>query len=143
VSDFFLPPATFFAFTLSAKLMPKALELLFPHSPPHPLLIFSSKGHCHAVTMSHCTVKQKGQKMPKMPKLHVTSDKYRTVTLSYCQIKKNVVNAKTTYVTGDCHTVTPKRPKILKMTKVHVTTTNVRLSRRHAVTLSHLKSQKS
>jgi hypothetical protein len=33
-----------FAFGLSAKLMPKALELLFPH-PPHPplLLIFSFK----------------------------------------------------------------------------------------------------
>jgi hypothetical protein len=34
-------------------------------------------------------------------------------------------NAKITYVTGDCHAVTPKGPKMLKITKLHVTTTNV------------------
>jgi hypothetical protein len=46
------------AFGLSAKLMPKAMELLFPHPPHTTLLNFSSKGHCHADTLSYCHAKR-------------------------------------------------------------------------------------
>jgi hypothetical protein len=62
--------------------------------------------HCHAVTLSRC----------------------HTVTLS----KTFPKNAKITYMTSDCHTVTPKRPKRIKSSKLHV----ISASHCHAVTVT-------
>jgi hypothetical protein len=83
-------------------------------------------------------------KLLKIPNFHVTSDKCHAVTLS--QKKKNAKNAQITYVTSVSCTVTPGKPNILKMSKLHfLQAPNVTMSCCHTVTQKRpkiLKMQK-